>query len=297
MVKIICKQCNKEFEVIPSRQNTAKFCCRECADQWIKDHRNLNCTCSQCGSKFHMKPYQMNRYPRNMGFFCSKECASKYREEWFKGENNHQFGLIGDKNSSFKGNYTIKKNHKLTETLIYAPERPDVDKNRRITRHRYAVVTNYDKFDKIYFNIVNEFRVLKDGLQVHHLDWNHNNDNIDNLSILSRSEHTKLHNSIKELAWDFLEQIIGVFKSGELLENPEVDNQQPSLSGNTFEGSETNSRVLTSNVADSNTDTSAVLNQIKILIDDYIVQTKNITKNSIQNTINELLESEIKSSE
>lgn len=34
-------------------------------------------------------------------------------------------------------------------------------------------------------------------------------------------------------------------------------NQQPSLSSNTFEGSETNDRVLTSNVEDSNIDTSA----------------------------------------
>jgi hypothetical protein len=49
-------------------------------------------------------------------------------------------------------------------------------------------------------------------------------------------------------------------KLGELLENPTIkygDNQQPSLSSNTFEGSTTNSRVLTDNTVDSNANTSA----------------------------------------
>lgn len=48
------------------------------------------------------------------------------------------------------------------------------------------------------------------------------------------------------------------FKQGELLETPKMDNQQPSLDSNILEGSTTNSRVLTSNVEDSNADTSAL---------------------------------------
>lgn len=47
-------------------------------------------------------------------------------------------------------------------------------------------------------------------------------------------------------------------KQGELLGNPEMDNQQPSLNSNVLEGSTTNSRVLTSDVEDSNADTSAL---------------------------------------
>jgi hypothetical protein len=53
-----------------------------------------------------------------------------------------------------------------------------------------------------------------------------------------------------------------------LLENPEVDNQQPSLDSNIFEGSTTNSRVL---IKDSNADTSALLQQIKNIVEDDIV--------------------------
>jgi hypothetical protein len=50
-------------------------------------------------------------------------------------------------------------------------------------------------------------------------------------------------------------------KQGELLETPVVkqDNQQPSLDSNILEGSTTNSRVLPSNVEDSNANKSALL--------------------------------------
>ena len=91
--------------------------------------------------------------------------------------------------------------------------------------------------------------------------------------------------------------IFGVLKQGELLENPEVDNQQPSLDSNIFEGSETNNRVLTSSVEDSNVDTSALLTKIKNFSNDYIVQTKIITDIAYKESIKEILESEIKSSE
>ena len=49
-------------------------------------------------------------------------------------------------------------------------------------------------------------------------------------------------------------------KQGELLEKPKMKevNQQPSLNSNILEGSTTNSRILTSNVEDSNADTSAL---------------------------------------
>lgn len=54
-------------------------------------------------------------------------------------------------------------------------------------------------------------------------------------------------------------KFIGYVKRGELLGNPAKDNQQPSLSSNAFEGSETNSRIQTDNAEDSNADTSASL--------------------------------------
>ena len=72
---------------------------------------------------------------------------------------------------------------------------------------------------------------------------------------VTKSEHTAIHNLFSMIIRDEeTGKITGVIKQGELLEKPEEVNQQPSLSGDTFEGSETNSRVL----RDSNADTSAL---------------------------------------
>ena len=61
------------------------------------------------------------------------------------------------------------------------------------------------------------------------------------MEVLTRSEHTSIHNKEKEIIRDSLGRIAGVVKRGELLENPEVDNQQPSTPLTKCEGSETNS--------------------------------------------------------
>ena len=62
-------------------------------------------------------------------------------------------------------------------------------------------------------------------------------------------------NTYKESIWSDAR-----LKLGELLENPTIkygDNQQPSLSSNTFEGSTTNSQIQTDNAEDGNANTSA----------------------------------------
>lgn len=73
-------------------------------------------------------------------------------------------------------------------------------------------------------------------------------------------------------------KIIGVVKQGELLESLGTDNQQPSLDGNIFEGSETNNRSQTGNAVGSNVDTSALLQQILKIVEDDIVRTVDIDK-------------------
>ena len=91
---------------------------------------------------------------------------------------------------------------------------------------------------------------------MHHIDENHNNNDINNLMPVTRSEHTKIHNGEKVIIRDNISgRIIGVLKRGELLEKPEEVNQQPSLNSNILEGSETSDRVRNT---DSNITTSAL---------------------------------------
>lgn len=83
---------------------------------------------------------------------------------------------------------------------------------------------------------------LKKNIHVHHIDEDHNDNRIENLMPVTKSEHRIIHNLNMYIMRDSnTGRITGVFKQGELLEKPEAANQQPSLSGNTLEGSETNS--------------------------------------------------------
>jgi len=67
----------------------------------------------------------------------------------------------------------------------------------------------------------------------------------DNIWIISHRANTAKGNltlSELEILLSNIQRVL--YKQGELLETPEADNQQPSLSSNTLEGSTTNSRVL-----------------------------------------------------
>lgn len=246
----ICKICGKEFKVPHWRKN-AKYCSTECQNKSL--HGELNCKCEICGKLMHRKPSWIKRYKH---ITCSKECLSKLKSVLYAGENNHQYGLRGEKNSSFKGVEVVRKNNNLFDIFVYDPSHPHADKTGRVSKHRLIVEQNYKLFDPKYFETIDGRVVLKRTSQVHHIDENHNNNDINNLIPVTRSEHTKIHNGEKVIIRDDISgRIIGVLKRGELLEKPEEVNQQPSSNSNILEGSETSGRIHN---MDSNATTSAL---------------------------------------
>ena len=167
----------------------------------------------------------------------------------FLGEGNHQYGLKGNLNASFKGEEILDTNHKIIDIRVYNPSHPYADKSGRVLKHRLIVEQNHELFDAKFFDIINGIYVLKKEYSVHHKDNNHDNNDVNNLEILTRSEHTSKHNLEKTIIKDPITgRITGVIKREELLENPEVDNQQPSQPLTKLEGSETNSWNLWMNV-------------------------------------------------
>lgn len=159
----------------------------------LKEHGfSVTLKCPICGKEFRIKHYHTKRCKR---ICCSRECASKYRSEWFKGENNHQYGLKGDKNSSFKKRDTFKKNHKLNEDFVYVDANyPGSQENGRVRKHRLIVEQYHELFNPNYFEHIGKYYVLKKGIDVHHIDGNHDNNELSNLAPMPRSEHTRLHN-------------------------------------------------------------------------------------------------------
>lgn len=292
-VKVTCSVCGKEEFVTEVRSIKYKTCSVKCQHELLskKFSQKIECTCPVCGKVFKLKPYSFNKSQTHC---CSVKCLSELKKVTFSGSNNHQYGLKGNLNNSFINKDLIKRNGHQTDIYVYDLNCPDSLLNKmstgRVKLHRKLIYDNKHLFNPCIFD---EKGILKNKIQVHHIDCNHDHNNIENLIPLLLKEHTKVHNLLGNISSELISSIIGVVKQGELLETPEEDNQQPSLYGNIFEGSETNSRIQ----LDSNADTSALLQQIIDLLNDYIVQTRTITKEAYDASIQEILESEIKSSE
>lgn len=225
MVSLKCKQCGKSYEVTNTREKTSFYCSRRCSDESKKARNNVICT--YCGKEFHMKLYRINRYNRNMGIFCSRNCSTEQKKLFMLGKNNHQFGLKGKLNSSFIDGLTIITNGKGEYLERYVPTHPKSNKNGRIKEHLYVVETNYTLYNSKFFDFAENGVYLKKGYEIHHIDKNSLNNTPTNLLIVSRSEHTRIHCKDKKIIRDTKGRITAVLKSDKLLENQEIDNQQP----------------------------------------------------------------------
>lgn len=191
-----CLICGKVFWV-PHWREKAKYCSRECSD---KSHfASPNLVCVVCGKPFHRKPYHIKRCKGDFGFCCSKECSATLRKKMMSGENNHQYGLRGHLNSGFKDKDLTQKNNKLNEVLIYVGNwYKKHNRGGRITKHRYLVELNHSLYDASCFEEINGWFYLKAGFVVHHKDSNHNNNELSNLEILTRGQHSRLHRKLKK---------------------------------------------------------------------------------------------------
>jgi len=211
-------------------------------------------TCPICGCEYECKQSKL-KYHKTCG---KKEC----RTEWLKRTR------MGENNGNYKHVELLLKNNAISGDIH--------DKSKNIYLH---VVKHY--------LMLNSISSIPKGYVVHHKDADHTNNNPENLVVLPKTAHRLIHtwfgnvlisalhtNKIDRDTFfnicnaeqkEFYKNIIDlnithqvVVKQGELLENPEEDNQQPSCYRNIIEGSTTNSRVLTDNTEDGNTDTSAL---------------------------------------
>ena len=191
-VKKICEICGKEFEVPHWRKDTARFCSTECQRASLKSKSNL--VCPICGKSFHRKPSHIAKSKNPSMLTCSKDCDREIRRIRMSGVNNHQYGLKGDLNSSFKGDEIFKRNHNCIEIRVYMPKHPFADKEGRVLKHRLVVEKNRHLFEPKFFFNINGYIALKNEYEVHHIDGNHSNNEVSNLQILTKSEHRSEHN-------------------------------------------------------------------------------------------------------
>lgn len=153
-----------------------------------------NLVCPVCGKSFHRKPYTIKIAKWKDGICCSRECSNIIRKTKFKGEANHQYGLRGKLNPTFLDKKCYRRNNHLKDIMIYVGEWHRAAVAGRVKEHRYLVELNHSVFGDDKFDKEGDWYYLKKGYVVHHLDHNHENNDLSNLAVLRKSEHTRLHN-------------------------------------------------------------------------------------------------------
>jgi hypothetical protein len=163
MKPINCISCDKEF--IPSRKTT-KSCSRSCSSKHValihgktraekrKNGKNYNCL--QCGTMFYAAK---NR--ENTAKFCSRRCTTLAHPEISeKARNNSPLMLRAGK----------------TEQRKYIVIRVN---GKQVREHRYVMEQHLG-------------RKLEFHEHVHHINGNPTDNRIENLQVLTNSEHQKL---------------------------------------------------------------------------------------------------------
>lgn len=212
-VTYTCEWCGEKFLGSPSRGKAKHLCCsKECQSAFRKSQSELNCVCPVCGKEFHLKPFHKKKTKRNC---CSKECDRIMRKTEMQGERNHQFGLKGEKNSSWKSDEQITHfGYKRIRVL----DHPYRTKSDFVFEHR-LVAEKYLLTDENSITI-NGKRYLKKNYDVHHKDFNKLNNSVDNLIVLTKGEHVALHNRLRTLnKWEYLCARMIPVKEGEITMN------------------------------------------------------------------------------
>ncbi|NFH00751.1 hypothetical protein FC831_10570 [Clostridium botulinum] len=195
LAKIICIKkcdyCNNDVEIRhKGRLNRNHIFCSKSCEGNFKKLQNLNIECPVCGIRFHLKPSQVNK---SKVHYCSRNCQNIAKSIYMKGEGNHQYGLKGNKNSSWK---IDEKTTYYGYRKIRCLNHPFKDCDGFVFEHR-LLAEKYLLIDE-YTIIINGKRYLSPEFVVHHIDENKLNNNINNLKIMTPQSHMKLHKNYKK---------------------------------------------------------------------------------------------------
>lgn len=187
-----CSNCGKEIKIRHKKRMDLKnvFCSRKCSNDFRKKNREkvenyFNCKCSICNKRFHIKP---SAFKKSKNHYCSIQCHTLAKKEYMKGEKNHQYGLKGCENSSWKSD---KKVTNYGYIKIRCLEHPFKDCDGFVFEHRLIaekyLLNNENSIE------INGKKYLKPNYAVHHKDENKINNNPENLEIMTKEEHSKIH--------------------------------------------------------------------------------------------------------
>ncbi len=159
----VCAVCGIEYQV-PHWRGSSKYCSRACSDK--SKYSKPETVCTNCGKDFHMKKSQKIRYGRELGYFCSAVCLSEKKSE----------GYLGKRNPNYRGRTTDCDGYLLRDCEVSRT----LSKN--VKRLHQAVCCEQLGVD-----------CIPDGYVCHHRDCDPLNNTVDNLCLITPSDHRWIH--------------------------------------------------------------------------------------------------------
>lgn len=196
-VNKICEVCGKGFSVPPSRALTAKACSHECAVsvRGESKKRQVTLACKNCGKAFSEAASHVTRR-----VFCSRECQhanAEHREQ--KSESR-----MDSKNPMWKGGVVSQSEGYLYEKANGHPFASGgngsyVLQHRLIAeRHLRAAMP-----DSKFLIEIDGQKYLRREIEVHHVDRNRANNEVDNLVVCTSEAHKDFHCGRQPAAADY----------------------------------------------------------------------------------------------
>jgi hypothetical protein len=165
------------------------FCSVQCESEYRKNKTVLNCKCDTCGKMFHKKQSHIDKCEHN---YCSVACHREAKKQYMLKENNHQYGLTGSKNSSWKSDEKINSDG---YRKIRTSDHPFKCKDDFVMEHR--LVAELYLLNDTNSVCIDGKMYLSPNYIVHHIDLDKLNNDKENLLVMTLGEHMSLHHKLK----------------------------------------------------------------------------------------------------
>lgn len=179
-IKLVCDNCNIEYEVLPSVvkwnkiRNKNKFCSLNCKLSFFKDKKRVKyilTKCENCNKEFEVRPCSYRyRKKKNIKLFCSPKCHSEY----YSGSNH-----------------------------------PNWNNGKTVCPNGYVRINKKKRYehDLIMENTIG--RKLDKSECIHHKNHQKDDNRIENLELLTKSNHNKRYHGWNH-TWNFRNKNINI---------------------------------------------------------------------------------------